>query len=189
MGVPSGRIAAALRVTADVATICVLGAAAWIFVSSRSGASRTQTTPSLVGSSFTTILVQDALGATRNLPMATDLPGLVAVFSTTCPVCSTQKPDWEDLAEKAGKLGLGVFAISVGPEAGAATYFDSGTMQVFTAKAPEVASEWRVGLVPYTVLLDASGQVILESAGLMTPSALSRFEAEMEQMSRGMQSR
>lgn len=97
-----------------------------------------------------------------------DVPSLVVVFRSTCPVCEETAPDWAELARLApGRL----FPVGLEPEPAAADWADrklSGVEPVVPLDPARFVDRLRIRAVPTTMLFEGR-RLALSRIGPLRP--------------------
>jgi methylamine dehydrogenase accessory protein MauD len=121
----------------------------------------------VVGEPAPVVRVEDLAGAVRDLgaPSAEGRTTLLLFLSPTCPVCKTLLPVLRSLARSEGDA-LDVVLASDGPRAEHEAFVRAERLEAFPyVLSPELGIAYRVGKLPYAVLVDAGG--VVRSRGLV----------------------
>lgn len=105
-----------------------------------------------------------------SIAVATDSPTLVLVFRSTCAACERAVPAWTRLLRLAG---AGAIAVGLEPAATAARYARSRfpTARPAVPADPErFARQFRIQVVPTTLVIDREGRLAVRQAGPLEES-------------------
>jgi methylamine dehydrogenase accessory protein MauD len=139
-----------------------------------------------VGEAAPVVPVEDLGGTAHDVggPSAEGRSTLLFFLSPTCPVCKTLLPVLRSMARSEGD-SLAVVLASDGPRAEHEAFVREQRLEAFPyVLSPALGIAYRVGKLPYAVLLDAAG--IVRSRGLV--NSREHLESLFEARERGVAS-
>lgn len=96
---------------------------------------------------------------------------LILVFSTTCPNCDTNWPNWERLLERLPNDGPTAMPVTLWISGDVPSDYRKkhGLDRFLLLRAnPDTIEDYRLNFVPETLLIDRDGTVLFASSGLLT---------------------
>jgi methylamine dehydrogenase accessory protein MauD len=137
-----------------------------------------------VGQPAPVVRVEDLGGAVRELGAPSGRTTLLFFLSPTCPVCKTLLPVLRSLVRSEGGA-LDVVLASDGPRAEHEAFVRAERLDAFPyVLSPDLGIAYRVGKLPYAVLVDAEG--VVRARGLV--NTREHLESLLEARDRGVAS-
>jgi peroxiredoxin/outer membrane lipoprotein-sorting protein len=132
-------------------------------------------TASLIGAEAPDFTLQDTNGKTVSLHDFRGKVVIVDFWASWCGPCRAQMPYLQDMHQKLADQGLVVFGLDLGEDAQTVTQFaqqGAYTFALLLGSEPEVDTQYYVGALPTTFVIDRQGKIVYRDEGLGPPEDL-----------------